>query len=190
VLYLTLLLDWLFLWRGLQAVYYNELSFWELMPFLFMMYNASAVGFLVAHELFHKENTLDRVAGNYESNTGTVHQLKNMYIHFTIEHLYGHHKWVSTPHDPATAPKGMTLYQFIPKSIIGSYLSAFKIKPLFVALSTIIEVLFVGAIWKYYDTKTMIFFLSYALGGILILELINYLEHYGLQRKLKEDGTY
>jgi hypothetical protein len=80
--------------------------------------------------------------------------------------------------------------KFIPKSIVGSYLSAFKLNPLFVALSTVIEVLFVGAIWKYYDTKTMLFFLSYALGGILILELINYLEHYGLQRKLKEDGTY
>jgi alkane 1-monooxygenase len=111
-------------------------------------------------------------------------------MHFTIEHLYGHHKWVSTPHDPATAAQGITLYKFIPKSIVGSYLSAFKTNPFFVALSTVIEVLFVGAIWKFYDTKTMIFFLSYALGGILILELINYIEHYGLQRKLKEDGTY
>lgn len=111
-------------------------------------------------------------------------------MHFTIEHLYGHHKWVSTPLDPATAPQGMTLYQFVPRSIVGSYRSAFKTNPLFVALSTIIEALFVGAIWKYYDTKTTLFFLSYAAGGIFILELINYIEHYGLQRRLKEDGTY
>jgi hypothetical protein len=54
VLYLTMFLDWFFLWRGLHAVYYNELTFWEMVPFMFMMHNASAVGFLVSHELFHK----------------------------------------------------------------------------------------------------------------------------------------
>lgn len=63
MLYLTLVIDWLFLWRGLNAVYYNELSIWALLPFVFMMQNASATGFLVAHELFHKPNTVDRVMG-------------------------------------------------------------------------------------------------------------------------------
>lgn len=69
VLYLTLLLDWFFLWRGLRAVYYNELTFFEMLPFMFMMHNAAAIGFLVAHELFHKENALDRIVGKIKPVT-------------------------------------------------------------------------------------------------------------------------
>ena len=56
---------------------------------------------------------------------GTLDQIKVFYGHFTIEHVYGHHKRVATPEDPASAPKGMTVYQFLPKSIIGSYHSSY-----------------------------------------------------------------
>lgn len=111
-------------------------------------------------------------------------------MHFTVEHLQGHHKWASTPKDPATAPQGMTLYEFVPRSVLGGYRSAFALNPAFVSLATIIEVLFTGAIWKFYDLKTVLFFLVYAAGGIFILELINYIEHYGLQRRQDSDGIY
>lgn len=53
---------------------------------------------------------------------------KNLYMHFIIEHIHGHHRNVATPHDPATAIKGETVYHFWWKSVIGSYLSAWNIE--------------------------------------------------------------
>ena len=49
---------------------------------------------------------------------------KNLYMHFYIEHLYGHHKRVATEEDPATSQKGENFYSFLPKSIIGGFMSA------------------------------------------------------------------
>jgi alkane 1-monooxygenase len=116
--------------------------------------------------------------------------IKNFYMHFTIEHLYGHHKKVATPDDPATSQKGMTLYQFLPKSIIGSYISAFKINPIFTTLTTIGSFLFFSLMYKVGGLFLLaIAFLS-GFGGALVLEVINYIEHYGLERKRNADGSY
>lgn len=46
-------------------------------------------------------------------------------MHFTYEHLYGHHRKVATPEDPASAPKGMNVYSFAVKSFLGSYRSVY-----------------------------------------------------------------
>ncbi len=46
-------------------------------------------------------------------------------MHFTYEHLYGHHRRVATPEDPATAQKGISFYQFFPRSFFGSYKSVY-----------------------------------------------------------------
>ena len=50
---------------------------------------------------------------------------KNLYMHFTYEHLYGHHRKVATPEDPATSIKGESLYKFFPKTFFGSYKSVY-----------------------------------------------------------------
>ena len=55
----------------------------------FIYANMNAVQFAVAHEIFHK--------GGFNKYLGTFHMSKNLYMHFTYEHLYGHHKRVATP---------------------------------------------------------------------------------------------
>jgi alkane 1-monooxygenase len=81
----------------------NTFTMYNLVPMLFMRANLYSSGFLIAHELFHKESIFDKTIG-------TVHMIKSFYMHFMVEHIYGHHKNVSTPLDPASAPKGMTVY--------------------------------------------------------------------------------
>jgi alkane 1-monooxygenase len=50
---------------------------------------------------------------------------KLLYMHFTYEHLWGHHKKVATPEDPASAEKGINVYKFIVRSFFGSYKSVY-----------------------------------------------------------------
>lgn len=93
----------------------------NLIGLLFIFSNLNAVQFAVAHEIFHK-------LGKWNRLIGTVHMSKNLYMHFTYEHLYGHHKRVATPEDPASALKQQTLYNFLPKTFFGSYKSVFKMQ--------------------------------------------------------------
>ena len=86
--------------------------------YLFTLFGAAS--FLVAHEIFHKP-------GMFNRGLGTLHMSKVLYMHFTIEHLYGHHKNVATPKDPASAEKGITLYNFVLRSVIYSWISAYNI---------------------------------------------------------------
>lgn len=116
--------------------------------------------------------------------------LKVLYMHFAIEHIHGHHKRVGTPEDSASAPKGMSLYEFVPKSIIGGYVSSFKLNPLFTIMSIVGNIAMLMTIYRLLGARAMLFFLVIALGAIFILELINYIEHYGLQRKKLPNGSY
>ena len=55
-------------------------------------------------------------------------QSKNLYLHFIYEHLYGHHRNVATPEDAASAPKGITVYELVPKSFINSFTNVYKMQ--------------------------------------------------------------
>ena len=180
-LYLTILLDWAAFLTAMRNV--HRLNEWTILPAIFLASNMCSTGFLVAHELFHKNNPVDKAVG-------TLHQIKNLYMHFTIEHLYGHHKRVSTPDDPASAPKGMSIYQFFPRTIIGGFRSAWQINPRQTGLTMVGSIFFVLFVYRAFGFKAMLFQLTVALGSICYLEITNYIEHYGLQRKRLPDGTY
>jgi alkane 1-monooxygenase len=53
---------------------------------------------------------------------------KNLYMHFSYEHLYGHHRRVATPEDPASAEQGIDLYSFFWRSFTGSYKSVYNMQ--------------------------------------------------------------
>ena len=180
VLYITVLLSWI-------AYYLIHILLWRMtlvkgLGLLFLAVNMFGVGFMLSHELIHK-GFLDRVIG-------TLDQIKVFYGHFTIEHVYGHHKRVATPEDPASAEKGITVYQFLPRSIIGSYKSSFKIDPLMTTLFTVSYFLFMALIYYAFDLRGLLLSFALGFGAILMLEIINYVEHYGLRRKQLPDGTY
>ena len=117
--------------------------------------------------------------------------IKNLYMHFTYEHLYGHHKRVATPEDPATALKGTNVYQFFVQSYFGSFRSVYNMekqeKKMFfqnyAVLSVVASVLFTILVFKVYGIQSGIFFLAVSFGSIMYLEAVNYIEHYGLLRK-------
>lgn len=111
-------------------------------------------------------------------------------MHFPSEHLNGHHKRVATPEDPESAAKGTSVYEFIPRAWLGEIKFAYALNPLLTIMYTTASALFYVALYSLYGIFACMVVLISQLGGVIILEIINYLEHYGLRRKRNPDGTY
>jgi alkane 1-monooxygenase len=168
----------------------NTLWWQHLVAALYVGLMVSMIGTVVGHELVHR-NT-DKVsliigrwllAMSFDSN-------------FSIEHVYGHHRYVATSKDPATAPRGRNVYQHIVMSTIWGNISAWNIEKsrlnrrkqnrlslhntfirgLLMSLSLML-VSFVLAGWL-----GLLFFCFVGLSAKSLLEIVNYMEHYGLVR--------
>ena len=115
---------------------------------------------------------------------------------FSIEHVYGHHRYVSTIEDPATAPRGRNVYFHIVASTIKGNISAWEIEkkrlkrdgrgPISpfnaVIRGHLMSVLLVAAAYAIGGWVGAGFFVACALWGKSLLEIVNYMEHYGMVR--------
>lgn len=148
------------------------------------------VGTITAHELTHRAwDPVSMFIGRWllAFSFDTV---------FAIEHVYGHHRYVSTLHDPATAPRGRNVYHHILASTVKGNISAWHIESrrlarrghgLFSVHNAVIRgylmsALLVGAAWAIGGPVGAGFFVLCALWGKALLEVVNYMEHYGIVR--------
>jgi len=162
------------------------------------------IGITVAHELGHKKSTLEKFCS--QALLMTVG-----YMHFFIEHNRGHHVNVATPLDPATARQGQSAYRFWWQSTLGSWLHAWKLEKasldrrgfpawsprnrmiiyfllpvLFFALLTWFASALAGrTVWE-----LPVFLAAQSIVAITLLELVNYIEHYGMSRRMLANGQY
>lgn len=164
---------------------------------LAMGITCGALGINVAHELGHRKRKFERFLAK-------ALLLTSLYMHFYIEHNRGHHKNVSTHDDPSSARRGEWVFFFWFRSIIMGYISAWKIEaaqlkkqgkgPITLQNEMlqfqIIQLALVGLIYWFFGLMPMVCFLLAALIGIIQLETVNYIEHYGLSRNKKESGQY
>ena len=155
------------------------------------------LGINIGHELGHRSNRFERFIGE-------LLLLSSLENHFLPYHNRGHHTNVGTKSDPATARRDEWLFVFWFRSQIGSYFQAWKIeitrmkimkKHMFslenkMIQYTMLHSLFLGSIYAYFGSAVLIYFLFAAVIGIILLETVNYIEHYGLYRQLKENGNY
>jgi len=154
-------------------------------------------GINIGHELGHRRKLKQRLFGE-------ILLLTSLEMHFLPYHNSGHHFNVATPSDPATARKGEWLYFFWFRSQIGSYLQAWQLESQrlnkkairWLSLSnkmiiyTLVQLALIVIIYAYFGWIVLLAFLMAATTGILLLETVNYIEHYGLLRTEREDGTY
>jgi len=157
----------------------------------------SVNGINVGHELGHRDDRFNQWVGK-------ILYLPSLYMHFIIERNLGHHKNVGTDKDTASAKKNELIYLFWFKSIIGTIKGAWQIeakrlKSLKVSTLSIqnqmihfilIQGVFLVAIYAYSGWIGLSSFLIVALISVILLESINYVEHYGLRRKKLENGGY
>jgi alkane 1-monooxygenase len=154
-----------------------------------------ATGINVAHELGHRP-------GRIEQFFAKAGLLMVLYQHFFIEHNRGHHKNVSTPADPATARKNEPVYLFLFRSIVGQYIDAWKLennrlqKKGLKILNlenemirfSLYQSLYLLAVIVLFGIELLPFAFAIAFVGVVLLEIINYIEHYGLQREILPSG--
>jgi NAD(P)H-flavin reductase/ferredoxin len=148
------------------------------------------VGTIPAHELTHR--TWDRTS----MFIGRWLLAFSFDTSFAIEHVYGHHRYVSTTADPATAPRGRSVYQHVLSSTVRGNVSAYRIEaerlakkrlPVLSAHNAflrghLMSLGLVGVAYAMGGFTAAAFFCACALWGKSLLEIVNYMEHYGMVR--------
>jgi alkane 1-monooxygenase len=200
--------DWL-LYLNLPIVYallswsFIEVSLYgfETYEFIGLVLSVGIVlggnGINVAHELGHRQASKVRFIGK-------ALLLPSLYMHFYIEHNFGHHLHAATKEDPATARYKQSVYSFWVTSTFRQYFSAWSIqkqllknyKLSFFSLRNdmfwylIIQSSYLIIVFFIFGKTALLFAVLTAISGFLLLETVNYIEHYGLLRIKKESGRY
>jgi alkane 1-monooxygenase len=152
-----------------------------------------AQGITFAHELGHSRNRTDRALG-------WVLMMLVSYPQFMVEHYRGHHVRAATWEDPASARPGESLWAFLPRTLAGSLRSAWELERrqlrcthrgwhasplLWATLACAAWLLALAALGAW---KLLAFWLVQSAFAVWLLEAVNYIEHYGLQRRKGPDG--
>ena len=151
----------------------------------------------VAHELGHRNSKT-------EITLSKILLLPCLYMHFYLEHNFGHHKNVATPEDPATSRFNQNVYSFWISSVYNQYINAWKIqndilkrkRGNFFSLKNemlcyiFIQLSYLGTIFILFGLHGLFFAVILGVQAFLFLETINYIEHYGLVRKKLSSGRY
>lgn len=182
---------------GAWMITTRDMSWLSYIGYSLTVGTVAGVGINTAHELGHKQPKVERWAAR-------IALAQSAYGHFYVEHNRGHHIHVSTPLDPATSRFGESFYRFFPRTVIGSLKSSWGIEkgrlvrqglPVWSHHNQILTawamtvVLFVG-ITIGFGVKVIPYLIIQAVFGFFLLEVVNYLEHYGLKRKQLDNGRY
>lgn len=155
------------------------------------------LGINVAHELIHKDEKLETRSGGFLLSLVC-------YAGFKVEHLRGHHVHVSTPEDASSSRYNQSLYNFLPQAYMRNFLNAWKLEAerlqrkgqkalnwrneliWWYSISALVLVGFTIA----FGWLGAVFFLGQSFIAFTLLEIVNYLEHYGLHRRKLDNGRY
>jgi alkane 1-monooxygenase len=175
----------------------GDLSVLESIGLALTMGVVGGIAINTAHELGHKRDDMEKWLSRVAlAQTG--------YGHFFIEHNRGHHVRVATPEDPASSRLGESFWAFLPRTVSGSLRSAWAIeaarldrlgKSHWGLQNDIIgawamTILLFAALAIAFGPVVLPYLVLQAILGFSLLEVVNYLEHYGLLRQRKEDGRY
>ncbi|MBR9915170.1 MAG: alkane 1-monooxygenase [Algicola sp.] len=154
-------------------------------------------GINVGHELGHRQSSNERFLGK-------ALLLPSLYMHFYIEHNYGHHLHAATPEDPATARYNQSVYSFWITSTFRQYVSAWRIqkkllkntKKFFFSIKNdlfwyhFLQLSYLITVFLFFGKTGLLFAFFSAIIGFILLETVNYIEHYGLKRLKMTSGRY
>ncbi len=198
LLYLNLPLVFGLLAFALFTISTTVFSNFELTGAIFSMGIVLGVnGINVAHELGHRQASNERFIGK-------ALLLPTFYMHFYIEHNFGHHLHAATKEDPATARYNQSVYSFWMTSVFRQYINAWKIQMKllnnnnrrFFSLKNdmfyfiIIQLSYLITVFILFSQIGLLFAVCSGIVGFLLLETVNYIEHYGLLRLKTKSGRY
>lgn len=197
ILYIHALAQTVLIWRACEIWSSPSLQWWEgALGVLSIGSVTGGLGITIAHELSHRNAA-------WERRLGMLLLLQVGYAHFALEHVAGHHRNVGLRHDPATARKGESVYAFIIRCIVGSWLHVWQMEAQRLGnrgklryglrnrmwwwmLGTPLLAVGIGSV---YGATSAVLFICQGAFGILLLEAVNYVEHYGLVRNEVKPGV-
>jgi alkane 1-monooxygenase len=150
-------------------------------------------GITFAHELGHSRSRADR-------GLGWLLMASVLYAHFMVEHYRGHHPRAATHDDPATARRGETLWRFLPRTLAGSWTSAWRLEAARLAQvkrgwmasallwATVAQAAWLATLALWLGPLALLLWAVQAGYAVFLLEAINYIEHYGLVRARQPGG--
>jgi len=177
---------------------HGDYTNWEKLGLMFGVgVSSGTVGINYAHELMHQKNRFERWLGD-----GLM--AITLYSHFRSEHLLVHHSYVGTPRDPVTARYNEGFHRFFPRVLIGCFTSAWKAEAAMLARKGLSAWHPANPFLRYISLQMLLLMLAWAISGwagvglfvfqafvaVWQLELVNYVEHYGLTRKHLGGGKY
>jgi alkane 1-monooxygenase len=182
---------------GTWLVATQPLSGWEYAGLILSVGAVNGLAINTGHELAHKRDSLGRWMAK-------LTLAPTAYGHFYTEHVRGHHKNVATPEDPASSRMGESFWAFLPRTMIGSLISAWRIEKERLGRmgksawswendnlqAWVLTLLFFGALVLWLGWIVLPFLLLQSFYAASLLEVINYIEHYGLLRQKGADGRY
>ena len=194
--YAYLPLQYVAMFGGAWLLTSSDLSLLEKIGLALTLGAVNGFGINTAHELGHKRASLERWLSK-------VALAPACYGHFFIEHNRGHHVRVATPEDPASSRLGESFYRFWPRTVVGSLRSAWGLESERLSRQDsspwtlrndllnawAISVGLFGVLAALFGIAVLPFLLIQAVYGFTLLESVNYMEHYGLLRQKRDDGT-
>lgn len=157
----------------------------------------SGIGINAAHELGHRVEHLERWLAK-------IALAQSGYGHFYVEHNKGHHARVATPEDPASGRLGESLWEFLPRSVIGGFRSGIRLERdrlrrrnlgWWSVQNNILQAwsmtgVLYGTLLLAFGPKMLPYLLLQAVLAAGLLETVNYVEHYGLMRSKRPNGMW
>ncbi len=198
LLYLNIPILYTLVWYYFSRIYAGGLEIYEIVGMTVSVgILASTIGINVAHELGHRST-------KFEQFLSKVLLMIPLYMHFFIEHNRGHHKNIATDEDPASSRLGETLYAFCWRSVTDGYKSAWHLEAKRLERAglanlswnnemirfQIIQITYLLVVGLIFGWQMILFAIAIAVLGFLLLEMVNYIEHYGLRRKKLPSGRY
>jgi len=155
------------------------------------------VGINFSHELMHQRNNAERWLGD-------ILLSMVLYSHFRSEHLLVHHRYVATPKDPVTARYNEGFHRFFPRVLKQSLISSFRAEQSLLQRKQMPWTSLRNPFFRYWSLQAIMLILALLIGGLAglglfllqaivavwQLELVNYVEHYGMTREHLGDGKY
>jgi alkane 1-monooxygenase len=195
--YLYLPLQFASLLFGCWLIVNGDLSWFGQLGLALTVGTVAGVGINTAHELGHKKEKVER-------RLSKVALAQSGYGHFYVEHNRGHHLRVATPEDPASSRVGESFWRFLPRTVIGSFRSAWSLERTRLTAqgkkvwstendnltAWALSVVLFGALIVGFGVAIVPFLVVQAVFGFCLLEIVNYIEHYGLLRQKTETGRY
>ncbi len=168
----------------------GELSLVDKIGLAITIGTIGGIGINTAHELGHKREANERWLSK-------IALAQSFYGHFYIEHNRGHHVRVATPEDPASSRLGENFYAFWPRTVLGSLKSAWHLeKKRYARKKThpfhlgndvlnawLMSAVLFGGLVAWLGVEILPFLLIQAVIGFSLLEVVNFMEHYGMLRQ-------